>query len=192
MTNISRNVSEEEFRNTLLEGTPEEVSILIKLGCNPMSIDSVYNRPMFFWSIQSNDVETIDMLLKAGADINCIDGDGDTGLHVAVECCYVNSLKKLLSEGANINVKNKIGRTPLHCAVMTGLIHKNNIIWLLKAGANTDIRDNEGKTPLEYCRRPDLAAMQKIFDKYAVYVQKGIIENSNEKIIENNKFEWEI
>lgn len=60
----------------------------------------------------------IEILLKAGANINEIDIGGDTALH---KVCYstsgkINIIRCLINNGAKVNIKNNYNETPLDMA----------------------------------------------------------------------------
>ncbi len=69
----------------------------------------------------SND-SLIDLLLKKGISINCVDEKGMTSLHYAVQNFYnyrkepLKLITKLLDSGANLKAEDKEGRTPLWLA----------------------------------------------------------------------------
>ena len=80
------------------------------------------------------DVQSIEKLLKAGADIN------ETLLHLTASYGYKNATELLLARGANINATNDQGRTPLFEAVRS---RKKDIVELLIANG-ADISTDTG------------------------------------------------
>lgn len=67
-------------------------------------------------------MQTIESLLKVGADPNIPSRDGSTSLHACASLRGIDPLIPglLLRCGANPNLKNKhAGQTPLHVAAMT-------------------------------------------------------------------------
>lgn len=54
--------------------------------------------------------ENLAALIQAGADLNAVDGSGDTALHLAVHRENVASVKLLLDAGADGSIKNKKGK----------------------------------------------------------------------------------
>lgn len=64
-------------------------------------------------------LEDVKMLLEAGADLNDINNEGDTCLHVATlsDSSTSELLDTLVQAGADINAKNFKGESPLFKAV---------------------------------------------------------------------------
>ena len=65
-------------------------------------------------------VETVELLIKYGANVNAVYRDGRTALHAAIvkqsrclDCCNV-----LLKAGADVNKADNYGYTPLHIAAL--------------------------------------------------------------------------
>lgn len=76
------------------------------------------------WNVVDNDTPVVPrderdvlnasrMLLDAGADVNHVNGAGDTALHVAAAAGMTTLIQLLVDKGATLDVKNKNGQTPL-------------------------------------------------------------------------------
>jgi ankyrin repeat protein len=61
-------------------------------------------------------IGAIKLCLDAGADVNAVDGQGDTALHGAAQKGYDQVVQFLADHGAKLDVKDKKGRTPLDAA----------------------------------------------------------------------------
>ena len=83
------------------------------------------------------------LLLKAKADPNIADGDGDTSLHAATTAnCSDETLQEVIDYGADVNAVNKRGRSTLLLSCFYR--HMDSVKILLKAGADPTIADEEG------------------------------------------------
>ena len=91
-------------------------------------------------------VEGLSALLAAGAEVNAMDGDGLTPLHLAAENCHSNVVALLLAKGAKINVTAQDHATPLHLAAQEGCTDVVEV--LLDRSAKINLRDNQNRTPL--------------------------------------------
>ena len=72
--------------------------------------------PLVF-AVRANDLESVRVLLKAGADVNQVTRYGWSPLLVATQNRYYQLASVLLDHGANPNVANKGGWSPLYLAV---------------------------------------------------------------------------
>jgi uncharacterized protein len=72
--------------------------------------------PLVF-AVRANDLESVRVLLKAGADVNQVTRYGWSPLLVATQNRYYQLASVLLDHGANPNVANKGGWAPLYLAV---------------------------------------------------------------------------
>ena len=97
-------------------------------------------------------------LLKAGANPNAQDADGETAImYASMYWGRINShikiVQMLLKAGANPNIQNKKGNTVLmnlskYALSFIPLQTEKIIQMLLKAGANPNIQNNDGETAL--------------------------------------------
>lgn len=84
--------------------------------------------------------DAVDVLVAAGADVDCVNDDGDRPLHLAKTPDVVEAL---IRHGADVNARNKSGQSPLH-----RLRHRKAVKAILKAGADVNVYDRFGITPL--------------------------------------------
>lgn len=98
-------------------------------------------------AINSKDVEQLKKLIDEGADINAVNKDGETALHLATRVAQSSSVvQMLLDAGADVNAKNNNGST----ALMLAADYSGNetVKVLLDAGADVNAKDNDGYTAL--------------------------------------------
>jgi ankyrin repeat protein len=80
----------------------------------------------------TNNTDSIKVLIKAGADINCVDSLGYTPIHLVIFNNSIASVKLLIKLGANVNCANNFGETPFLIASVIGC--KEIVKMLIKAG----------------------------------------------------------
>jgi ankyrin repeat protein/N-acetylneuraminic acid mutarotase len=97
----------------------------------------------------------VELLLKAGADVNARDKDGYTPLNYVAGGDNVEVAKLLLAYKADPNAKNNAGRTSLHMAINNG--SREMVELLLANKADPNVRDISGQTPLDYAKAKGLS-----------------------------------
>lgn len=90
--------------------------------------------------------EMLDLLIKAGADLETLDGVLHTAFLAAVMEGSVDGAAYLLKRGARSDARDENGSTALHLAVMNDDFAMTK--WLLAHGADPNARDKWGETPL--------------------------------------------
>ena len=99
------------------------------------------------WAVYNDDLETADLLIRAGANVKIANRDGITPL--AMACLYGNApmIDRLLKAGADAKAKGPNGETTLMLAARNGTA--DGIKLLLAAGADVNARENlRGTTAL--------------------------------------------
>ncbi len=101
--------------------------------------------PLMLAAQNANGAEAFAQLLKAGADVQCVNASNNSILHYAVQGGNVSMVEKILAAGVDVNAKNGQGETPLFQAV--GRLPEIARM-LLENGANPNARSNRNATPL--------------------------------------------
>ena len=91
--------------------------------------------------------EIVEMLIKAGSDVNVQDSDGITALMLSVNKGYKGIVEVLIQAGANVNAKDKLRNTALMAAVEE-CHHKELIEMLIAAGTDVNVQNSNGVTAL--------------------------------------------
>jgi ankyrin repeat protein/beta-lactamase regulating signal transducer with metallopeptidase domain len=122
---------------------PDIAACLIAAGAD---VDAVGWTPLMEAPYRCKGTEMVELLIKAGADVNKQNRNGWTALHSAAEK-REDIATLLLRNGANPNVRSHGhgGRTPLHEAAWFG---PNVIKVLVDNGADVNARDDQGYMPL--------------------------------------------
>jgi len=95
--------------------------------------------PALHWLVRVDDLETAQMLIRAGADARLADRYGVTPLSLACSNGNAAMIRLLLDAGADPNSTDPAGETALMTAVRVGDLDAVKV--LLDAGAEVDARD---------------------------------------------------
>lgn len=108
--------------------------------------------------------EMIDILVKAGADLNASAGlrFGTVGV-AAAWGGETRHIQSLVAQGASFVIGDSMGRVPLHIATLRGKLE--SMSDMLEAGANVDDKDNCGRNMVSWAAQsPDVATLRKVVD----------------------------
>jgi ankyrin repeat protein len=99
-------------------------------------------------AVLARHVEIVEILCDSGFEVDSVDLEGNSALHLAATEGYDDILRTLVRKGADVNKRNKCGETPLHHATTNQENCKLCIQSLLEFGAEVNCMDDEGRTPL--------------------------------------------
>ncbi len=117
------------------------------------------------WASYRDDLESADLLIRAGANVNAANDLGVTPLWTASQNGSTAMVAKLLAAGANPNAALLAGETPVMIAARAG---KAAVVdQLIAKGANVNARGARGQTALMW------AAAQKHADVVKALVAHG-------------------
>ena len=113
-----------------------------------------------FFLRRAVDIEALEMLINAGADVNAIMKYGYTPLHLLTMSMsvssvnYLEAIRILIEAGADVNAKDNYGNTPLHLLVANPFRFRFNysleaIRILIEAGADVNAKNKLNETPLD-------------------------------------------
>ncbi|KAJ6089679.1 hypothetical protein N7467_004895 [Penicillium canescens] len=126
------------------------------------------HRTAMFLAVESNELQIMESLRKAGALIEWKDNEGRTPLSLAAELGHLECVEFLLANAADVNHRDLHRRTPLLMAVnLDSFQAKKQIIinLLIERGANPNLADDEEKTPLTGAvLQSDIATVKQLLD----------------------------
>jgi ankyrin repeat protein len=138
--------------------TPEDIqAALDKAGVDikamgPLEIDpgnTIQASPIFFAACLNSNPDVLDILKKAGADVNEIGPRGRSPLMIASAKNTLAVVNKLLTLGAHVQTVRNDGRTAIMYAAQNNQ-DPEVINALLNAGADVMAQDYDGNNPLMY------------------------------------------
>jgi hypothetical protein len=158
-------VTGKAYENCIKERNLNGVRLFLEAGFSADARDA-RGVPMVCLAARSGDRDIVEVLLKAGADVNA--GAQDRGGSALIDSAmgkFADIGAVLLAAGADVNVKSKDGQSALIFSV--GLNDTVFTEMLLNAGANPDEPDALGASARKYAalfNKPDIT---ELFDKYA-------------------------
>jgi ankyrin repeat protein len=128
-------------------GYEDCVELLLSHGADSCAQDGLWRTPLILASRYAHKANSvINMLIKAGCDVNIIGTEQRTALHYAAARDL--DLNILLEAGGNPHKQDTEGNIPLHHAAMEG--SANAVKILLKAGSNPKVQNYQRRTAVHY------------------------------------------
>ena len=121
----------------------------------------------------------VEELIKAGADVNSVDLDGDTALMCAAITGKGHCVSTLIEAGADVNIANNDGYVPIMCFARNG--DDKSITELIRAGADVNIVNKFGETALQIAKTKDHLKC------IGTLVQAGAVVNDDGRLLGKNK-----
>lgn len=138
-------------------GNRSAINVLLDYGAAVDAIEEWRGQTALMWAVAQNQVEVVDVLLRAGADPNARSTGGFTPILFAAREGYLGALDSLVRAGANVD--DTVPRNGMSALVMSVYnAHYDFAKGLLEAGANPDAVEN-GWSALHqviWTRRPNL------------------------------------
>ena len=111
-------------------------------------------RNAFHLATMKGNVQSMDTLIEHGIDVNIVDKNGYSALHLATSRNEVNAVKLILNtKKADLDLANKYGYTPILTAIENG--HIEILQSLLDANASLDVKNKKGETAYKIAERSD-------------------------------------
>ena len=135
-------ISADQLRRSSLEGNAADVQSLLDAGVNVNSGAGLSDSPLYFAVFSGcggkqgetdGNVDTVNVLIAAGADVKRKDDNGNNILMSAAQMCGPRIVTALIAAGAEIKLTNGSGMTPLGMALL--MHHPESAEVLVSKGA---------------------------------------------------------
>jgi len=158
-------INEKAMADCINEGKLKEVSLFLEAGFSPDTKDK-NGVPMLNISARAGNLEILQLLLRAGAQLNLQAEDRNT---TAILDATMGKHKKLVNAlieaGADVNILSKDGQSALIVAIGNGYDEITEM--LSKAGADPDVKDSLGASARTYAKLFGKNAILALFDENA-------------------------
>ena len=166
----------------------KKILFLVAIVCLAVSGMAQSLEEQLFQAVREYNLEEMQQLINAGADVNQRDAEFYTALHYACGCFvqqpHFEAARLLVENGADVNVKgfyvNKpYGLTPLHCAVKSLDVYMVKLLLDQGAVASLNIKEEEdGISVLDLME-------DKSFEKWAAEKGKSAEYTEIKKLLHN-------
>ncbi|XP_029392018.1 protein phosphatase 1 regulatory inhibitor subunit 16B isoform X2 [Mus pahari] len=102
-------------------------------------------------------ISDIHCMIAAGQDLDWIDGQGATLLHIAGANGYLRAAELLLDHGVRVDVKDWDGWEPLHAAAFWGQMPMAEL--LVSHGASLSARTSMDEMPIDLCEEEEFKVL---------------------------------
>ncbi|WP_197431086.1 ankyrin repeat domain-containing protein [Aliiruegeria sabulilitoris] len=151
LVNAGLDINEGDGSTALMQaagmGHAEAVKFLIENGAEVSTRDET-GRTAFFWALQNNHLDIVDILNSAGAEFFTDQVSINLTLLDATKSKNTFLMRKALEVGADIDVLGQNKRSPLIVAAVQRDTERAN--FLIERGANVSIQDVIGRPALHY------------------------------------------
>lgn len=125
-------------------------------------------------------IKILKLLIKKGADVNCLTYCGKTPLFYASSSASIEAVKLLIENGAEINkTESNNGERPLHCAVDNNSIEIVKLLSENGADVNAifyqDESDDESDDEIEEDNRIEVTPLNKAVKENHIEIAKHLI-----------------
>ena len=94
-------------------GNTDELKVLIRKDNSLLAASDEHGRTLLYFACKSGFNDMVETLLREGADVNKIQRDKNTPLHVAAFYDHRSVIRLLLDYGARTDIKNGLNQTAL-------------------------------------------------------------------------------
>ncbi|XP_023232253.1 titin homolog [Centruroides sculpturatus] len=140
----------------VISGNKVMARFLLRMGADVDAVDNE-KHTCVHWATVCADVESLEILIDAGAKISTSDIHGAHPMHYVAQMsgrynpnrrAALGVLRLLLQHGAQVDCRDQEGRQPLLWAACSG--SSDAILSIISAGGSIDAKDNDGLSALHY------------------------------------------
>ena len=118
------------------------IKLLIKTGGVDVNVQDIFDKRRLLHFVSNyGHKDIVELLIKAGAEVNVQCKFGNTPLHYASMDGHTECIELLIKAGADVNIQDSDGWTVLHFASYGG--YKDIVDLLIKAGANVNLLSHQ-------------------------------------------------
>jgi FOG: Ankyrin repeat len=131
----------------------EVTKVLLDKGANPNSANNHRQTALHRAICQSLEVNVIEQLLEAGADVNVRDSEGRSALWYACVEWSQQVIDLLLEKGADIESireRDRVGNTILHAIITSKAPKIDQAQFLIQHNIDLNAKDDKGRSALWY------------------------------------------
>ena len=141
-----------ELNDATKTGDVVKIRQLLEQGADINAKSGVFEWAPLHIAIALRKTKIIELLIEKGADLEALDRDQRTPLHIAALSGFIEDAKPytdiakfLIEKGAKVNARDNSQSTPLHFAAFRGNVSMTEL--LIKKGADVNAVDKNGMTP---------------------------------------------
>ena len=125
------------------------------------------NEKNFFYLVQKNNITGIRYLIIHGVNINILDEERTSPLHIACKESSIQTIEEIIFQGSMINIPDLVGWTPLHMACYYN--RPDVVLLLLKSGANYNTHNRDKLSARDLAIKCGNYNCAKVFDNFIHY-----------------------
>ena len=140
----------------------------------------------FFYLVQRNNISGIRYLIIQGVNINILDEERTSPLHIACKESSIQTIEEIIFQGSMINIPDLVGWTPLHMACYYN--RPDVVLLLLKSGANYNTHNRDKYSARDLAIKFKNFNCVKVLDNFIKY--QKIEKEKCLKEINNNNYDY--
>ena len=148
----------------------------------------------FFYLVQKDNISGIRYLIIQGVNINILDEERTSPLHIACKESSIQTIEEIIFQGSMINIPDLVGWTPLHMACYYN--RPDVVLLLLKSGANYNTHNRDKYSARDLAIKFKSYNCVKVLDNFIKYQkiekEKCLKEINNDNYDYNNSLNDDI